>query len=63
MRLLMMIPLLFASGCVSVSHEAICTGTRAATADHAAALAVSLDDRAVITGGALIAQLDEGCGR
>jgi len=43
------------------SEAAVCDGTRAARADHAAALAVSPDDRAVVTGARLIALVDEGC--
>lgn len=55
---------LLAAGCQSVtqtSGDAICDGTRTARADHAAALAVSPDDRSVVTGARLIAALDAGC--
>ena len=52
------------SGCVSgASAPAICDGTRAARADHAAALAVSPDDRAVVTGARLIRLIDAGCAK
>lgn len=54
----------FVSGCVNVTPgrgEAICDGTRAARADHAAALAETVDAVALRTGAALIAQLDAGC--
>ena len=65
MRLIMaMILKLLAAGCTSVtqtSPEAVCDGSRKARADHAAALAVSPDDRAVITGARLIALIDVGC--
>jgi len=43
-------------------NDAICDGTRAARADLAAALAVSPDDRAVVSGARLIRQMDAGCG-
>ncbi len=59
------IPLWLATGCVSVtptSDDALCDGTRRARADHAAALAVSADDRAVVTGARLIGLIDAGCG-
>ena len=52
------------SGCVPgqrIPSEALCDGTRTARANHAAALAVSPDDRAVVTGARLIALVDEGC--
>ena len=53
---------MLAAGCVSVSPAAVCDGTAQARADHAAALAVSPDDRAVVTGARLIALIDAGCG-
>ncbi|WP_283177904.1 hypothetical protein [Gemmobacter sp. 24YEA27] len=56
---------LLAAGCVSgtqTSDDAICDGSRAARADHAAVLAVSPDDRAVVSGARLIALIDAGCG-
>ena len=52
------------SGCVSAtptSLDAVCSGTRAARASHAAALADSPDDRAVVTGARLIGLIDAGC--
>lgn len=66
MRMLpwVMIPLFFATGCVTVtptSGDALCGGTRAARADHAAALADSPDDRSVVTGARLIGLIDAGC--
>ena len=65
MRLIMAMTLtLLAAGCQSVtqtSGSAICDGSRKARADHAAALAVSPDDRAVITGARLVALIDAGC--
>lgn len=56
--------MLLAAGCVNgrgAGPEALCDGSRAARADHAAALAVSADDRAVVTGARLIALIDAGC--
>lgn len=61
--LAMILPL-FVSACVTAtpnSGEALCDGTRSARADHAAALAVSPDDRAVVTGARLIEVIDAGC--
>jgi hypothetical protein len=61
-----MIPLFFAASCATVSpkpDDAICTGSRGARADHAAALAVSPDDRAVVTGARLIKLIDAGCAK
>jgi len=55
---------LLVSGCVNgsgISDSAICDGTRQARAEHAAALAQSADDRAVVTGAALIDLIDAGC--
>ena len=55
---------LLAAGCASVtptSGDALCDGSRQARADHAAALAVSPDDRAVVSGARLIALIDAGC--
>ena len=52
------------SGCMTgpgTSGVAICDGSRKARADHAAALAASPDDRAVITGARLVALIDAGC--
>lgn len=54
----------FVSGCVSVTPgrgEAVCDGTRVSRADHAAALAETVDAVALRTGAALIAQIDAGC--
>ncbi|NPD15729.1 hypothetical protein HOY34_11000 [Xinfangfangia sp. D13-10-4-6] len=53
-----------AAGCVigpRTSGDALCDGTRAARAEHAAALADSADDRAVVSGARLIRLLDAGC--
>lgn len=65
MRLIMAMTLtLLAAGCMNgtqTSGDAICDGSRAARADHAAALAASPDDRAVITGARLVALIDAGC--
>ena len=65
MRLIMAMTLtLLAAGCVSgtkTSGEALCDGSRAARADHAEVLAVSPDDRAVVSGARLIAVIDAGC--
>ena len=64
MRLWAMIPLFFVTACVSAtprSGDAICDGTRAARADHAAALADTQDERALMTGARLIGLLDAGC--
>lgn len=61
--LLLILPAL-ASGCVTAtpgSLDALCTGTRDARAEHAAALALSGDDRAVVTGARLIELVDAGC--
>ncbi|MCL4065361.1 hypothetical protein M3484_02060 [Pseudomonas sp. GX19020] len=61
MALILMLP---AGSCVSVTPttgDALCDGSRAARADHAAALAVSPDDRAVVSGARLIALIDAGC--
>lgn len=55
------------SACVSEAPPpvnltpAICTGSRAARADHAAALAETQDERVLMTGAALIDVLDAGC--
>ena len=54
----------FASACVSAipnSAEAICDSTRAARADHAAALAVTTDEAVLRTGAVLVAKIDAGC--
>lgn len=64
MRTLAMIPLFFVISCVPATRpadSALCAGTRAARADHAAALAVSPDDRVVVTGARLVALIDAGC--
>lgn len=61
-----MIPLSFATGCVSAtpnSADAICTGTRAARADHASALADTQDERVLMTGARLIGLIDAGCSK
>lgn len=55
------------SACVSAPPTpvdptpAICTGSRAARADHAAALAETQDERVLMTGAALVDILDAGC--
>lgn len=62
--LALLLPTIFVSGCMTGtpgSLEALCAGTRAARADHAASLAVSPDDLAVTTGAALIEAVDAGC--
>lgn len=54
----------FVSACVNVTPgrgEAICDGTRAARAAHAAALAETPNTRALRSGAALIAMIDAGC--
>ena len=56
---------LLAAGCASgtqTSGDALCDGSRQARADHAASLADSADDRAVVSGARLIALIDAGCG-
>ena len=51
------------SGCASVgSSEAICDATDALRRVHAQALVSDGGDRSVVTGQALIATLDAGCG-
>ncbi|MBL8561416.1 MAG: hypothetical protein JNN06_03965 [Gemmobacter sp.] len=45
------------------SGDAICTGTRAARADHAAALADTQDERVLMTGARLVALIDAGCAK
>lgn len=62
MRLTLLMLTMLASGCVNASHDAICAGTRDARADHAAALAVTADDRVAVTGAALVVQIDAACG-
>lgn len=54
----------FATGCVTAtqtSGDAICDGTRAARADHAAVLAETPDVAALQTGARLIRQIDAAC--
>ncbi len=66
MLLWMMILPLCVSGCVNAtptSLDAVCSGTRAARASHAAALADTQDERALMTGARLIGLLDAGCGK
>jgi hypothetical protein len=46
---------------VTASHEALCEGTRAARADHAAALADTPDNAVAISGANLIELLDAAC--
>ena len=51
------------SGCVNVgSGEAICDGTEALRRVHAQALVEDGGDQSVVSGQALIATLDAGCG-
>ena len=50
------------TGCATVaSNSAICDGTRAARTAHAGALAADGGDMSVMTGAALIRQLDAAC--
>ena len=59
-----MILTLLAAGCGSVgSDAAICAGSEAALAAHAAALAADGGDRSVTTGAYLIKLIDAGCGK
>ena len=57
----------FASGCASVAPtpvetvDPVCPGTRAARAELAAALADTQDERALMTGAALIDLIDARC--
>ena len=54
----------FSASCTPViptSDNALCDGTRAARAAHAAALAETADEAALRTGAALIALIDAGC--
>lgn len=68
LRALTLLPLL-ASGCGNVPpphvespvENPICIGSRAARAEHAAALADTQDERVLMTGAALIDILDAGC--
>ena len=58
------IPLFFGISCttaIPTSGDAICDASRVARAEHAAALAASPDDRAVVTGAKLITQIDAAC--
>lgn len=65
--LVLSLPIGFATACVDVPPTpadptpAICTGSRAARADHAAALAETQDERVLMTGAALVDILDAGC--
>ena len=62
-RYLMMSAMLL-TGCdlaIPISADAICDGTRQARADHAAALVADGGPRSLVTGQALIAQVDAGC--
>lgn len=64
MRLWVMIPLSFATACVNAtptSGDAICSATRAARAEHAASLADTQDERALMSGARLVRLLDAGC--
>jgi len=46
---------------VTASHEALCEGTRAARADHAAALADTPDNAVALTGADLVSLIDAAC--
>lgn len=63
MRPLMLVALV--SGCATANlgsvDRAICEGTRKARTEHAEALVDDGGDRSVVTGAALIAQIDAGC--
>jgi len=49
-------------GCVNAaSQNAICDGTQASRADHAAALAQDGGDLSLVTGSTLISQIDAAC--
>lgn len=52
------------SGCATLppSETALCAGTAALLADHAAALVADGGPMSLVTGQALIATLDAGCG-
>lgn len=55
--------LLILAGCAEgPSREALCAGTEAARADHAAALVGDGGPKSRATGRTLIARLDAGCG-
>ena len=61
--MLAMIPLCFASSCVSVaSGNAVCDGTEQARTEHAAALADDGGPLSLVTGARLIRLIDAGCG-
>ena len=60
-RLAILTLMLLASGCVSASPDALCEGSRAALARHAAALAETPDDAVAITGADLVALIDAAC--
>ena len=53
--------MLLASGCVSASPDALCEGSRAALARHAAALAETPDDAVALTGADLVSLIDAAC--
>ena len=56
------LPILAASGCVSVVNDsAICHGTEVSRTAHAAALAEDGGDMSVVTGAYLIRQIDAAC--
>lgn len=62
-RAILILPLLV-TGCASAipaSGDAMCAASRAARADHAAALAATPDDRAAVTGANLIEIIDATC--
>jgi hypothetical protein len=58
------IPLLLATGCsttLTVSTDALCDGTRETRAAHARALVSDGGDQSVVTGQALLAQMQAAC--
>ena len=66
-RAMMVLALMtFSASCapaIPTSGDALCGGTRAARAAHAAALAETADEAALRTGAALIALIEAGCAR
>jgi hypothetical protein len=60
----MILAAVFLAGCSprpQVSERALCDGTRASRDAHVAALLADAGPRALVTGQALIAQIDAGC--
>ena len=60
-KLALMLTTLGTACAIAPSESALCDGTKAARAAHAAALAEDDDDRAVLTGAYLIDLIDAGC--